>query len=174
MLHLDTRLPPQPSPLRGRLAAGVFFPGGLLLGGRSLRMPGTGLLRREAQAPQVHPALLRVGGPPGVVVNPSRHFRPRPEATIRCWTVKQGSQHMLLGRRQERGFAWIGGAAIRQTSRTVLVIALNQQTDPFVAQPDCFCSSCRRSPRTNQPEGVIATRFGGRARRLVPVPKLVR
>ncbi len=118
---------------------------------------------------QIVPAELREGGLPGLLGNPGSNLGTSPQPAIRGRNSKQGSKGLLLERGEAGGFARIGGTAVKETVRTVLVVAMDEVTEPVRAQANDGSGIFSRASGGNQPQGVPAA-SGGRVGRDFLVP----
>jgi hypothetical protein len=114
----------------------------------------------KAKAAQIVPAKLGERGLPGLLSNPGGNLGTSPEPAIRGRTSEQGSKGLLLERGEAGSFARIGGTAVKEGVRTVLVVAMDEVTEPVCAEANDGGSIFGRASSGNQPQGVPAASSG--------------
>ena len=124
-------------------------------------------LEGEPEAAQIVPAELREGGLPGLLGDPGRDFGAGPQSAIEGGSVQQGSKGLLLERGEAGSFAWIGGTVVSKSVGSVLIVAVDEVTEPVSAEADDGSGVFGRAAGGNQPHGVPAARRGGVGRGFV-------
>ena len=127
-------------------------------------MAGTWCLDGKPKAAQIVPAELGEGGLPSLFRNPGGDFRPGPQPAIGGGASEQGCKRLLLVWGEARSFAGISGTTILEASRTLLVIAMDEVTEPVCAEANDAGRVFGRAAGGNQPQGVPAA-SGGRVGR---------
>ena len=130
-------------------------------------------LGAEAQAAHVLPAALGMGGDAGVAFDPGSHLAPSPDATFQRRSLKGLEEGVLKLSREERSSTRIVGAGIAQTSRSMLVVALNKDADPFAAQANQGSSIFGSMALGDQPQSVVASCLSNRFCRHVALAHLI-
>ena len=121
----------------------------------------------EAQATQIVPAKLGQSRLASLLSNPGGNFGPGPQPAIGSGTSQQSRQGLLLEGREARGFAGIGGPAVLKAGGTLLVIAMDEVTEPVRAEANEGSGVFGRAAGGNQPQGVPAARSSWVGRRVV-------
>ena len=127
-------------------------------------MAGAWCLDGKPQAAQIVPAELRASGLPRLLRNPGGDFGPSPPPAIGSGVSEEGGKRLLLGWGEAGGFAGIGGTAIVEAVRTLLVITMDEVAEPVGAEANDGGCVFRRTPGGHQPQGVPAA-SSGRVRR---------
>ncbi len=149
------------------------MPGHLVLGGRGLGMPRAGLLAGIAEAPEVVPAALVMGRPSGSALHPGGNFVPSPDAAFGGRCLKRPGQGVLLVWGKERTLAGMLHTAVGEAGDARLVVALQEDPDPFGTQADEGGGCVRGLALGDEPQGLVAAGCRGGRGLLVVLPEFL-
>ena len=130
-------------------------------------------MRGEAQAAQVLPASLRIGGDASLALDPSSHLASGPDATFSRRRLKGVEEGVLQLGREEGRCARIVSSRIAQSGKARLVVASNEGADPSIAQSNNGGSVGGGLTLGNQPEGLEASCIGSTGCRLVVLSQFI-